>query len=172
VLANWDVLKAQEKAAQGDAAKKSRKAGALGGVPLGLPALLRAHRIGEKAAKVGFDWPDAEGVIDKVREELVEIEDAMKGGDPAEITHEVGDLLLAASRLSAKLGVASEDALREATARFERRFGAVEAELARQGKTPAESDLEEMDRLWTQAKRDEAERALAARKLDAGAHKK
>jgi len=148
VLANWDKLKQKERADR-------PKRGALAGVPLGLPALLRAQRIGEKAAKVGFDWPDANGVVEKIREELVEIEEAVAGGDPAQIEHEVGDLLLAASRLSAKLGVAPEDALRAATQRFERRFSGIEAALAEVGRTPAESTLEEMDQIWNQVKRGE-----------------
>jgi MazG family protein len=155
VLVQWDVLKAQEK---GKAPKKS----ALDGVPVGLPALLRAQRIGEKAAKVGFDWPDARGVMDKVQEELREIEEAVKSGDEEHVARECGDLLLAASRLAAKLGVAPEDALREATTRFSRRFGAVEDELARRGRTPKESNLDEMDRIWNEVKQ----------KLDASAHKK
>jgi MazG family protein len=145
VLEQWDVLKAKEPG-------KEKKKGALEGVPLGLPALLRAQRIGEKAAKVGFDWPDARGVMDKVQEELLEIEEAVKSGDQEHIARECGDLLLAASRLAAKLGVAPEDALREATSRFGRRFGAVEAELARRGRTPKESSLEEMDRIWNEVK--------------------
>jgi MazG family protein len=144
VLEQWDVLKAREKG--------EKKGGALAGVPLGLPALLRAQRIGEKAAKVGFDWPDARGVMDKVQEELLEIEEAVKSGDQAQVARECGDLLLAASRLAAKLGVAPEDALREATARFGRRFGAVEAELARRGRTPKESSLDEMDTIWNEVK--------------------
>jgi MazG family protein len=153
VLRNWEVLKAQEKADKGD---KPAKTSVLDGVPVALPALLRAQRIGEKAAKVGFDWPDIKGVADKVKEELVEIEDAVKQGNPTHIEEECGDLLLAASRLAAKLGVAPEDALREATARFERRFRAIETKLATDGKTPATSTLEEMDRIWGEVKRSEA----------------
>ncbi len=150
VLANWDVLKAAEK---GDG--PARKKRALDGVPRGLPALLRAQRIGEKAAKVGFDWPDARGVVDKIHEELREIDEAVRAKDAGAIAREVGDLLLATSRLAAKLGVAPEDALREATGRFERRFGAVEDELQRRGRTPAESNLAEMDELWGAVKRSE-----------------
>lgn len=150
VLANWDVLKAAEK---GDG--PARKKRALAGVPRGLPALLRAQRIGEKAAKVGFDWPDARGVVDKIHEELREIDEAVRAKDAGAIAREVGDLLLATSRLAAKLGVAPEDALREATGRFERRFGAVEDELQRRGRTPAESNLAEMDELWGAVKRSE-----------------
>ncbi len=153
VLENWDKLKQKERGAE-----KPRRV--LEGVPVALPALLRAQRIGEKAAKVGFDWPDVAGVIAKVREELQEIEEAMVGGDPAHIAHEVGDLLLAASRLSAKLDVPPEDALRAATARFEQRFSVIEESLARDGRHPRDASLEEMDRIWNEAKRAEQEKAL------------
>ena len=148
VLTNWDKLKQQER---GDKPPKKT----LEGVPIGLPALLRAQRIGDKAAKVGFDWPDSAGVIAKIREEVEEIEEAIVGGDPEHIAHEVGDLLLAASRLSSKLGVPPEDALRAATARFEKRFGVIEDALAQDGRGPRDATLEEMDRIWDQAKRAE-----------------
>lgn len=157
VLVNWDKLKAAEREARGEAPADK---GVLSGVPLALPALLRAQRIGEKAARVGFDWPDAAGVVAKIKEELVEIEEAVAEGDRAHIEHEVGDLLLAASRLAAKLGVAPEDALRKATRRFEARFSFIETQLAAEGRTPAESTLEEMDRVWDRAKADEKLRAL------------
>ncbi|MEO6955082.1 MAG: nucleoside triphosphate pyrophosphohydrolase [Polyangia bacterium] len=157
VLVNWDKLKVAERAARGEVPKQ---ASVLDGVPLALPALLRAQRIGEKAAKVGFDWPDAAGVIAKIKEELVEIEEAVAEGDPAHIEHEVGDLLLAASRLAAKLGVAPEDALRKATRRFETRFSVIETQLAADGRTPAASTLEEMDQIWERAKAEEKLRAL------------
>jgi MazG family protein len=153
VLANWEVLKEKEQAAAPPGRKKKQKESALDGVPLGLPALLRAQRIGEKAAKVGFDWPDVAGVVAKIKEELVEIDEALAGGDADEIRHEVGDLLLAASRLAAKVGVPPEDALREATGRFESRFRAIERTLAERGRTPAQSTLEEMDQIWDQVKR-------------------
>src|SRR3954462_2648840 len=113
VLANWGVLKKKEHEKKG----KTRRT--LDGVPEALPALLRAQRIGEKAAAVGFDWPDARGVREKIDEELEEIEEAVKGGKPEEIEHEIGDLLLAVSRYSAKLGVSPEDALRSALRRFQ-----------------------------------------------------
>ena len=100
VLANWGKLKEAEHKEKGIQRR------ALEGVPVNLPALLRAQRIGEKAAAVGFDWPDIAGVREKVVEELAEIDEAVKSGDPAAIENEVGDLLLAASRLAAKLGVA------------------------------------------------------------------
>jgi MazG family protein len=148
VLANWGKLKATEHAEQG----KQRRA--LDGVPADLPALLRAQRIGEKAAAVGFDWPDVAGVRAKIEEELREIEDAVAGGDQAEVEREVGDLLLAVSRYAAKLGVAPEDALRGALKRFTGRFEAVEDRVIAGGGEVGKTSLEELDRLWNQVKRE------------------
>ncbi|MDB4964682.1 MAG: nucleoside triphosphate pyrophosphohydrolase [Myxococcales bacterium] len=149
VLANWGKLKAEEHK------EKGIKRRALGGVPVALPALLRAQRIGEKAAAVGFDWPDIQGVREKVLEELGEIDEAVASGDPAQIEHEVGDLLLAASRLSAKLGVAPEDALRSALRRFQSRFEAMEDQVVAAGGEVAKTPLEELDRIWNLVKKAE-----------------
>jgi tetrapyrrole methylase family protein/MazG family protein/ATP diphosphatase len=147
VLANWDKLKAAEHA------EKGTRRRALDGVPSDLPALLRAQRIGEKAAAVGFDWPDVEGVKQKIAEELREIDEAVAQGDPEEIEREVGDLLLAVSRLAAKLGVAPEDALRSAVRRFQSRFEAVEDRVTAAGGKVSSTSLEELDRLWNEVKR-------------------
>ena len=147
VLANWGKLKEAEHK------EKGIKRRALEGVPVNLPALLRAQRIGEKAAAVGFDWPDIAGVREKVVEELAEIDDAVKSGDPAAIEHEVGDLLLAASRLAAKLGVAPEDALRSALRRFQGRFEAMEDRVIERGAKVADTPLEELDRIWNEVKK-------------------
>jgi tetrapyrrole methylase family protein/MazG family protein/ATP diphosphatase len=147
VLANWDKLKAAEHKEQG----KERRT--LEGVPLQLPALLRAQRIGEKAAAVGFDWPDVRGVRDKIEEELREIDEAVAKGDPEEIEREVGDLLLATSRLAAKLGVAPEDALRNAVRRFTDRFEQVEDRVHASGRKVKDTSLEELDRLWNDVKK-------------------
>jgi MazG family protein len=149
VLANWGKLK------QAEHQEKGKKRRALDGVPVALPALLRAHRLGEKAAAVGFDWPDVAGVRDKVAEELREIDDAIAAGDPAQIEHEIGDLLLAVSRLSAKLGVAPEDALRSALRRFTSRFETMESEVLARGDEMAKTPLEELDRIWNQVKASE-----------------
>ena len=149
VLANWGKLKAEEHKEKGI----SRRA--LEGVPVNLPALLRAQRIGEKAAAVGFDWPDIGGVREKVVEELREIDEAVASGDRAAIEHEVGDLLLAASRLSAKLGVAPEDALRSALRRFQSRFEAMEDQVIAGGGAVGKTPLEELDRIWNQVKKAE-----------------
>jgi MazG family protein len=147
VLANWGKLKEAEHK------EKGIKRRALEGVPVNLPALLRAQRIGEKAAAVGFDWPDVKGVREKVDEELREIDEAVAGGDRAQIEHELGDLLLAVSRLSAKLGVAPEDALRSALRRFQSRFEAMEDRVVARGDQVGDTPLEELDRIWNEVKK-------------------
>lgn len=152
VLTNWSQLKAAEHQEKGIVRR------ALGGVPTALPALLRAQRLGEKAAAVGFDWPDVAGVRDKVTEELREVDEAIASGDRGELEHELGDLLLAISRLSAKLGVPPEDALRSALQRFQGRFEAMEDEVLSRGGELPHTPLEELDRIWNEVKR--RERAL------------
>jgi len=136
-------------------APEAHEASFLGGVPTALPALTRAQKLTAKAAKVGFDWPGWEGSFAKVEEEVREAADAIRGGDTAAIHHELGDLLLAVVNVARKLGVDAENALVDATARFQRRFEAVEDALADRGKTPQSSTLEEMDALWDAAKRRE-----------------
>jgi MazG family protein len=147
VLANWGKLKAAEHKEKGIERR------ALEGVPVNLPALLRAQRLGEKAAAVGFDWPDIAGVREKVDEELREIDEAVAHGDRAQIEHEIGDLLLAVSRLSAKLGIAPEDALRSALRRFQGRFEAMEDRVIARGAKVGETPLEELDRIWNEVKK-------------------
>lgn len=149
VLANWAKLKAAEKAEKG-------KHGALDGIPQSAPALLRATRAGEKAGAVGFDWPDAAGPRAKVDEELREFDEARAGGDRAEMQRELGDLLFATVNLARKLGLDAEQALREATDRFGRRFGHVERTLAAEGRAVADAPPDEQERLWASAKRAEA----------------
>jgi MazG family protein len=150
VLAQWDAIKRAEKAAAGGRER------ILAGVKPG-PALARAQKVGTKAAKVGFDWPGWEGSFAKVEEEVREAADAIRCGDAAAIHHELGDLLLAVVNVARKVGVDAENALVDATTRFQRRFEAVEDALADRGKTPQSSTLEEMDALWDVAKRRERE---------------
>lgn len=123
------------------------------GVPASLPALLRAHRVGEKLAHVGFDWPDVDGVFAKVDEERGELREAMAAGDRAAIVHEYGDLLLATASLGRFLDVPAEDALREANQRFETRFRRVEALAAESGTALEGATPEALDALWREAKR-------------------
>jgi len=146
----WEAHKARERG------EKPEGAGALAGVPLALPALLRAEKLGKRAARVGFDWPDAAAVLDKVREETGEIADAVTAKESkARIGQEIGDLLFAAAQLARHYKLNPETALRDANARFERRFGHVERALAANGRTPAEADMKELEALWGAAKKAE-----------------
>jgi nucleoside triphosphate diphosphatase len=155
VLAQWEEIKQAEKAAAG-----ARGGRILDGVKPA-PALARAQKIGTKAARVGFDWPSWEGSFDKIREEVDEVGAAARAGDAPAIHHEIGDLLFAVVNLARKLGVDAENALVDATARFQRRFEFVEDRLTERGKTPGTSTLEEMDALWNDAKRTEAQATAA-----------
>ncbi len=147
VLAQWDEIKQAEKRAAG---KKTGRI--LAGVKPG-PALARAQKIGSKAGKVGFDWGGWEGSFAKVEEEVREIRAAAVSADQAQQHEELGDLLFAVVNLARKLGVDAEQALVDATTKFQRRFEFVEDRLTDRGRTPQQSNLEEMDALWNDAKR-------------------
>jgi ATP diphosphatase len=133
----------------------------LGDVPVALPALTRAVKLQDKAAKVGFDWPSLAPVFDKLKEELAELEQAIAAGDgehaahKARIAEEFGDLLFVVANVARHLKVDPETALRSANQKFVRRFQRIEELLAAQGRTPGQSTLAEMDRLWDQAKAEE-----------------
>ena len=142
---DWERVKAAERAS-------GPARGTLDGVALGLPALLRALKLQNRAARVGFDWPSTDEVLDKIVEEareLVEARDTLSG---AETFEEFGDLLFVVANLARHLKIDPEAALRAANAKFTRRFRAIEAELAMRGKRPEDSDLAEMDALWNAAK--------------------
>lgn len=124
----------------------------LGGVPNSLPALLGTYRLTQKAAGVGFDWPDAAAVLDKADEEIAELRQALAGGRAEEVREELGDVLFTLANLARKLDVDPEAALAGTNRKFRHRFGAVEQGLAARGKTAAEATLEEMDELWEEAK--------------------
>ncbi|MGZ8408287.1 MAG: nucleoside triphosphate pyrophosphohydrolase, partial [Caulobacteraceae bacterium] len=143
----WEAIKAAERAAKSGDSPHS----ALDGVPVGLPALTRAHKLTARAARVGFDWPSTREVLDKLDEEVAELEAEIDGGDRERLRDEVGDLLFVLANLARKLDIEPEDALRGANAKFTRRFHRIEALLAEQGKTPEASDLAEMDGLWNRA---------------------
>ena len=121
-------------------------------VPVGLPALTRAAKLTKRAARVGFDWPSTDEVFDKLDEEVEELRVEIAAGDKDKAREELGDLLFVVANLARKLEVEPEDALRAANAKFVRRFGFIEAELAKDGRTPEQSDLAEMDGLWDAAK--------------------
>ncbi|GIX14954.1 MAG: nucleoside triphosphate pyrophosphohydrolase [Paracoccaceae bacterium] len=141
---DWEAMKAAERGA----------ARTLDGVALGLPALTRALKLQRRAARVGFDWAQADDILDKLVEEARELAEARAAG-PAALEEEFGDFLFAAVNLARHLGIDPERALRRANAKFTRRFAAIEDALAAQGRSPAQSDLAEMDALWEAAKRGE-----------------
>nr|WP_233384578.1 nucleoside triphosphate pyrophosphohydrolase [Methylobacterium sp. C25] len=157
VEAAWQRIKAQERA------EKERRTGGrnpaaspLGDVPLVLPALKRAEKISRKAAGYGFDWPNTHDVIAKVREEADEVEDSLRQGDSKAIAEEIGDLLFSVANLARHAGVDAEEALRQGTRKFERRFAAMAQRLAGQGHALSSSDLPAMEAAWQAVKRDEA----------------
>lgn len=139
----WEDNKAKEQVAKRETAK-----GVLDGIPLALPGLTRAIKLQSKAAKVGFDWPSVDNVYDKIAEEIEEFRVAPEEDKAAEF----GDLLFAVANVARHLGIDPEAALRATNAKFERRFAFIENGLANMGKTPAASNLAEMDALWDQAK--------------------
>jgi tetrapyrrole methylase family protein/MazG family protein len=145
VLRNWESIKRAEHAAKGSARK-----GPLDGIPAGLPALAAGQKLGDKAARVGFDWPDVDGVWAKVQEELAEL----RAAEPTAREEELGDLLFVLTRLATWLGVDAETALRSANAKFRRRFAAVE-ELA-EGRPLDQMTADELDALWNRAKAEAA----------------
>jgi len=146
VLRQWAALKKKENEAKG------RGKSVLEGVPRELPALARAERLTEKASRIGFDWPDADGARAKVDEELGELDEAIASGDRAHMEDELGDALFALANLARKLGIPPEEALRGTLARFIARFEHVEDGLARRGVAHGAATLKEMDLLWEEAK--------------------
>lgn len=159
-LSQWERIKHEE--ASDDGALRS----VLEGVPRSLPALLRAQRIQDKAARVGFDWKTPEGAWAKFREEVQEVEEVLVGGEQARRREELGDLLFAIVNVARKLGLDAEGCLQQAVEKFRRRFTLMEAEYAAEGKRLSETSLEELDRSWEEHKgrerdpgRPEADRA-------------
>ena len=142
--AAWEEVKAAERAEAG-------QTGALAGVPVGLPALTRAEKLGKRASRAGFDWTERRDVLAKVREEVGEVEEALDG-DPDHLASEVGDLLFACAMLTRKLGLQGESVLRAANAKFERRFAHLEARAAEDGRGVDEHAPEELEAYWAQAK--------------------
>ncbi|MCU0890017.1 MAG: nucleoside triphosphate pyrophosphohydrolase [Rubritepida sp.] len=142
----WERTKAAERAARAET-------GALAGVAPGLPALTRAVKLTRRAARVGFDWPDAAAVLDKLEEEAAELRRELPGADQARLADELGDLLFVLANLARKLDLDPETCLAAANAKFTRRFEAVEAALAARGQSPQDTPLAEMEAEWTAAKR-------------------
>lgn len=146
VKENWEALKLR---------KKNRKSGTLGGVPRSLPALVKAFRVGEKAASTGFDWHRREDVWDKVKEEIAEVEAEMRSGDKANLEAEFGDLFFALVNASRLYGIDPESALERTNKKFIRRFNYMEEQAAAEGHSLHELSREQMEELWQEAKKGE-----------------
>ena len=146
----WEAQKAAERAE-----KLKDDPSVLANVPLALPALTRCEKLMKRAARVGFDWPNLDGVFAKIEEELAEVREAIDEADKAHIYEEIGDLLATVVNLARKLDIDPEDAMRTANAKFERRFRAVEQKLAARHSSVEEADLAAMEALWLEAKQDE-----------------
>jgi len=144
VLKNWEKLKAEERRGEGEVDK-----GLLDGVPLALPALTQAQEYQDRAARVGFDWPEIEGVLDKIAEEIQEVKEASNG---KELADEIGDLLFVLVNLARWKKIDAESALRQTNAKFRRRFGYIEHRARAQGHVLSEMTLDEMEALWQEAK--------------------
>ena len=147
-LQAWETQKAMERQARDEH-------GALAGVPVGLPALTRALKLSKRAARVGFDWPDAETVLAKLDEEVAELRAELPAATPARLADELGDMLFVIANLARKLDLDPESCLRGANDKFARRFAGVECKLAEAGKTPADATLEEMEAAWHAVKQTE-----------------
>jgi ATP diphosphatase len=146
--ASWEEQKRAERAARAET-------GTLAGVPVGLPGLTRALKLTARAARVGFDWPDAPAVLEKLDEELAELRAELPAADPDRLEDELGDLLFVLANLARKLRIDPERCMRRANAKFSRRFAAIERQLAAEGRTPADATLDEMEAAWQAAKRNE-----------------
>ena len=144
--AAWEAGKRAERAARAET-------GTLAGIPRTLPALTHAQKLATRAARVGFDWPDAEAVLDKLDEEVAELRAELAPADPARLADEVGDMLFVVANLARKLGLDAETCLHGANRKFERRFTAVEQRLAAEGRTPADATLAEMEAHWQAVKK-------------------
>ncbi len=145
VLADWELIKKKEK---GNAERKS----ILEGVPKELPALIRAHRLQERAARVGFDWRKAEDVVGKLDEEMREFKETLEGRDPARMEDELGDIFFVLVNISRFIGVNPEDALRKTISKFIARFQFIEEAAKNMGRELSDMSLDEMDALWDKAK--------------------
>jgi MazG family protein len=144
VLVNWEKLKQDE--------RKAENKSVLSGVPQAMPALLKASRLTEKAARVGFDWRRTEDVFDKIDEEVAELREAVAEGDMEHIHEEIGDLLFTIANIARKVNVNPEEALQSTNRKFMRRFESMESRVRERDQNLDQLELEEMDRLWDEAK--------------------
>ncbi|MCP4582945.1 MAG: nucleoside triphosphate pyrophosphohydrolase [candidate division Zixibacteria bacterium] len=144
VLDQWEAIKQNN----------NKNHSVLEGVPRAMPALLKAYRIQEKVGRLGFDWKEAKEVVDKIKEEVAEFEEAFENNDKQAMHHELGDLLFSLVNLSRHLGLRAEEALDDTNKKFIKRFKYIEKKLAENGKSPADSNLEEMDAFWEESKKE------------------
>ena len=147
VKMNWERIKFEE--------KKSSRNSAIDGIPRTMPALIIAQRMQEKAASVGFDWPNVMPAIEKLKEEIFEFEEALKNDDIEEMQNELGDMIFSIVNISRKLGFDSESALKRTIKKFETRFRKLEVHFRKNGKDMIESSLEKLDEIWDIAKKNE-----------------
>jgi ATP diphosphatase len=157
----WEALKQADRSS-------ANESGVLAGVPAALPALTRALKLTRRAARVGFDWPDADSVLLKLAEEVEELRVEIPAAKPERLVDELGDILFVVANLGRKLDLDPEACLQAANAKFARRFNAVEAQLAERGATPAEVDLEAMEAEWQAVKASEREEEAPVRPIDKG----
>ena len=155
VIKNWEAIKAQEKAAKLKNRSPEQRS-LLEGIPSKLPAIHEAHQISSRAARVGFDWPDVEGIFEKLQEEVRELREVIAEGDDGgrreRLEDEIGDMLFVIVNIARYLKIDSESALKRANRKFKSRFQYMENELAKQGKTVEQVSLDEMEALWQKAK--------------------
>jgi MazG family protein len=155
VIKNWEVIKAQEKAAKLNSRTPEQRS-LLEGIPSKLPAIHEAHQISSRVARVGFDWPDIEGVFEKLQEEVRELREVLSEGQDEgrreRLEDEIGDMLFVIVNIARYLKIDSESALKRANRKFKGRFQYMEKELAKQGKTVDQVTLGEMEALWQKAK--------------------
>lgn len=147
ISSRWEELKKQERVAKG-------QTGILDDIPVNLPALTRAHKLQKRASSVGFDWPDLQGVLQKIEEELEEVKQAIQAQDQQEVKNELGDLLFAVVNACRHSKTEPESALRKTNIKFEQRFRYIEEQLKQRGIEPEDAQLELMDQLWEEAKRE------------------
>lgn len=155
VIKNWEAIKAQERAAKlKDRTAEQRSL--LEGIPSKLPAIHEAHQISSRAARVGFDWPDVEGIFEKLQEEVRELREVIAEGNDGDrrerLEDEIGDMMFVIVNIARYLKIDSESALKRANRKFKSRFQFMERELAKQGKTLEQVTLDEMEKLWQKAK--------------------
>lgn len=149
IKSNWEDIKKQEKS------RKGKDESLFYQIPKSMPSLLRAQKITKKASQIGFDWENIDGVLEKIEEELKEFKAALKSKEKGQIKDEIGDIIFSLVNLSRFVEVDADEALRSSIKKFTGRFSYIEEKLKDRGKTPSDATLEEMDRLWDEAKRAE-----------------